>query len=168
MEAGSFSQKFQCKLRSAECPASCPQVFQGVSTEAATLVVGEQRDGGRNAYMQLLVVASYRNTCKAAMCYVDPTYGGASIIVWGNLSHQGVRKTLNNFHVRDCSNFGGVFSKLYSSIEAGSHGPSSWKEHWELDQDAGEDYMEKVFSGGATEGQSSTSRKARKKKSKNR
>lgn len=102
------------------------------------------------------------------MCYMDPTYGDASITVWGNLSHQGVQKALNNFHVRDCSNFGGVLSKLCHSIEAGSHGPSSWKEDWELDQDAGEDYMEKVFSGGATEGPSSTSRKARKKKSKNR
>eukprot|EP00438_Fugacium_kawagutii_P018077 Skav224943 [mRNA] locus=scaffold1474:172306:172662:- [translate_table: standard] len=118
--------------------------------------------------MKLLVVASYRNTCKAAMCYVDPTYGDASITVWGNLSHQEVRKVLNTFHVRDCSNFGGVLAKLFHSIQTGSHGPSSWNEHWELDQDAGEDYMEKAFSGGAMEGQSSTSRKARKKKSKNR
>ena len=138
-----------------------------MSCEATVLAVGEQRDGGRNAYMQLFVLTWYPSECQSACCYYDPTYQDATVSVRAGLDPQIVRQSLCNSSFTDCPSFGGIIAKLSSTLMGPQAPPGNFTEDWELDPQALDDaYLEQAFSGG-TGATAAQSNKKKNKKSKN-
>ena len=124
-------------------------VFQAMPCDATILAVGEQRDGGRNAYMNLVVLAWYASECQAAFCGVDPTFYVASVSVRAGMNPQLVHRSLQSLQLSDCQNFGGVTAELYDFLLGAGAPAASPTEPWELDDSFVEDnaYMKQVFSG---------------------